>query len=623
MIPALVYFQGLPGGFEFDDGINIVQNEHVRIESLDFDSLKNAALSSNSGPLRRPVAMLSFAVNYYFAKESVEHFKIVNIAIHSCNCLLVYFLSLLVFRRLPTSIRHAPLNAFGVALLWGVLPINLTSVLYVIQRMVSLGGTFALFAIICWLAGRARIEQRQRMHYSWLVAFLLSYALAVLTKETYILTGLVIVLLDWVLFKRRTRLEQWMMRAQVVSLLAVLICISLLLVFNPTVVVGDYSQRPFDMMERLLTQSRVLVFYVWLMMLPSNVRLALYHDSFPLSQSLFDPATTALSIMALIFVAVYAFLRRKKYPLLFLGVAWFYCWHLLESTILSLELVHEHRNYLASIGMLWLGLHFLVLLKGMIESKSVLNFLVCSILVMNVAITTLRAQEWSDLVDHAIAEVEHHPDSVRARFQLGRIYLILYYIDYDKSYLALSADAFEVAAELSDYDLLPWFGLIRVGLLMGEDVGGSVKTLTEKLEHSKIPASTIVALSGYQDCIKAKQCNGLELYYVGLVDALMKNKQLDKKSRSDLFSLKAAYYAEVLDDYDLAFEVLKAGVSEFPQHYQLRKSVLYYYVITGDMENAKKELDGFGADFQSSNDAANIVKEICGIFQERKFEAGC
>lgn len=624
LIPFFVYLLGLPGGFEFDDGVNIVKNEHLRIESFNLESLKNAALSSNSGPLRRPVAMLSFALNYYFFQDSIVGYKVVNIGIHAFNALLIYFLSLLIFRRLRGYSSRADWTAFAVAILWSVLPINLTSVLYIIQRMVSLGGAFALIALIAWFFARLRIERNDRFPWFLSSAFLLSMLLAILCKETYVLTALVVILLDWMLFTRQRPLEKAVMRAQVGGLLVIVVLMIMVLAITPHSLVGDYSQRPFDMSERLLTQGRVLWFYIGLIIFPSNLRLGLYHDHFALSHGLFEPITTAISILLIVGVVFIAFLYRSRNPLLFLGVAWFFCWHLMESTVVSLELVHEHRNYLASLGIVWLGVCCIAVLKNIFENKSALYVVVVLVITLNLGVTSLRAKEWSDLVDHALAEVSHHPESVRAKYQLGRIYFMLYHESRDENFLRLSHKAFFEAASISDYDLLPWFGMVRAGLILNEETAAEhVKSLASRMETGKIPASTIVALSDFQECIKAGQCEGLQLYYIGLIDSLMKNTSLDQKSLAQLYTLKASYYSEIENSYDKSYEVLKVGTQVLPLNYHLRKSLLYYYVITVKLDEAARELEFFWRDFSGNDEASRVTHEICNIFKEREYLSGC
>ena len=64
---AAVYWPGLSGGFQFDDTVNIEQNSLLRLRSLSPGALLAAATSSESGPLMRPLSMLSFALNRYLS----------------------------------------------------------------------------------------------------------------------------------------------------------------------------------------------------------------------------------------------------------------------------------------------------------------------------------------------------------------------------------------------------------------------------------------------------------------------------------------------------------------------------------------------------------------------------
>ena len=66
VLTAAIYLPGLAGDYVFDDAPNLLNNQRLHIDSLDMKSLQGAALSSGSGVLRRPVSMVSFALNRYF-----------------------------------------------------------------------------------------------------------------------------------------------------------------------------------------------------------------------------------------------------------------------------------------------------------------------------------------------------------------------------------------------------------------------------------------------------------------------------------------------------------------------------------------------------------------------------
>ena len=103
IIAVLVYLPGLPGEFIYDDYFNILQNPAINNSELSLLDAWTASISGTSGPLGRPLAMLSFYLNYHLAGFSPLSFKLVNILVHALNTVIVFFivsklLSLLAIR---------------------------------------------------------------------------------------------------------------------------------------------------------------------------------------------------------------------------------------------------------------------------------------------------------------------------------------------------------------------------------------------------------------------------------------------------------------------------------------------------------------------------------------------
>ena len=110
---------------------------------------------------------------------------------------------------------------------------------------------------------------------------------------------------------------------------------------------GYYDKRPFSLWERLLSQPRILIFYLSLLLYPAPWRFSIEHD-INHSLSLITPWTTLPAIAAVAGLIGFAILNSRKYPILSFGILFFFLNHMVESTILPLELVFEHRNYLPS-----------------------------------------------------------------------------------------------------------------------------------------------------------------------------------------------------------------------------------------------------------------------------------
>jgi hypothetical protein len=173
VVTAAVYWPGVTGGWVFDDYPNIVDNSaiHITPGHSTLVAWVNSALSSPSSFLRRPLASLTFSLNWYFGTGSPWPFKVTNIVIHLINgvlvfCMLRTLLRLVGWRtgRLPfpkgdeTAIRIDEAAATRLALIvssaWMLLPINLMAVLYVVQRMESLCQIFVLAGLWAYLHGR-------------------------------------------------------------------------------------------------------------------------------------------------------------------------------------------------------------------------------------------------------------------------------------------------------------------------------------------------------------------------------------------------------------------------------------------------------------------------------------
>ena len=121
---------------------------------------------------------------------------------------------------------------------------------------------------------------------------------------------------------------------------------------NPQWLWAGYDLRSFTLFERLLTEGRVLWFYLGLIVFPQLEHLGLYHDDIAISTGLFTPWTTLPALVGLAWLAFLSWWTRTRAPLVSFGIAWFLIGHAMESTVLPLEIAHEHRNYLPLLGIL-------------------------------------------------------------------------------------------------------------------------------------------------------------------------------------------------------------------------------------------------------------------------------
>ena len=422
---AAAYLPGLWGPFVFDDKPNLLANPFIHLNSLDWSSLRDAALSNQSGIFRRPIASLSFALNYFFAGGfSSFPFKLVNLAIHLVNGLLVFLLARRICARLGRSAMDeragsvSDTTALVITALWMLHPLQLTSVLYVVQRMNSLSALFTLAGLVLFMLGRDRVEQGRAGGFRLMLAGIIGGgALGILCKENAALLPVYALVLELSCFDRgpldRTRrVRLGIFFGAVLGLPAALALAYT--VFNPDFVLAPYESRSFTLAERLLTQPRVLFYYVGLTLFPTRNALGIYHDDFVKSTGLFEPGTTLVAIGGWILLVGIALSLRRRAPVVFLGVAWFLCGHLMESSVFALELVHEHRNYLPVFGVLLLAVYAGTWLFERIQARARTSTVAVLLMALTLGfVTSSRAYSWSSTGVLLESLVRHHPDAPR------------------------------------------------------------------------------------------------------------------------------------------------------------------------------------------------------------------
>jgi hypothetical protein len=418
VVTAAAYWPGLFGPFFFDDYINITLPEGIRLKSLTLDAMLHSMASGSAGPLGRPVSQLSFALNYYFGELAPFPFKLTNLAIHGINGLLIYALALhlLTVTRRSDRPENTRLLAAFVAAAWLLHPIQLTSVLYVVQRMTSLATLFLLAAVLLHLRARRDYPDGRGSLAFMLLAWLVFWPLSVLSKESGVLfIGFVIIY--EAIIRRQIHggidlFGKFLMGATLCLGLA--LAVYLLTPAGREWLQGGYALRSFTLTERLLTEPRVVWTYLGLILLPRLNDFAVYHDDILVSTGLLSPWTTLPALLGIAWLCWLVWRNRARNPLLSFAVAWFLVSHSLESSIVGLEIAHEHRNYAGLFGILLLPVvwHRAVAPQKTLRIAS--SAVVLSLLIFSVFTTALRSHQFADGLRRALMEAEAHPLSTRS-----------------------------------------------------------------------------------------------------------------------------------------------------------------------------------------------------------------
>ena len=583
----VAYLPGLNGGFAFDDFPNIADNASLRLSTLDVDTLLTAALSSESGPLRRPLASLSFALNYALFGSHPFSFKLTNVAFHLANGALVYWLLLLLMPRLlpaswspQTAVRAAGLTA----LVWTLHPLNLTAVLYVVQRMASLATTFMLLSAIAYSKLRADVVAgtRTAVLRKWAMVIVCGL-LGLACKENAAVLPLLLLVIEITAFRfvSAQRLARLATVAGLVGFLAILY-----LVLHPEILARNFAERPFTAGERLLTEIRILVFYLGQIIFPIPGRMNLFHADWNLSTSLWEPWTTAVAVLFWLSVLTAGWLRRQRFPLLLFAVGWYLAGHVLESTVVPLDLIYEHRNYLPGISVLSLVCAALIYWRE--RAPRIGNLICVGIVVILAAMTAYRAWQWSDPISLAVTEARHNPSSPRARYELGRIHYRMYLADKRPADLSAARRELEAAIGLGNEDAVPLIGLINSYLFTREPVPESLVTKLKRDLNTQLPNQRrLHAIYSNIECQMEKSCPVALDLTLGLVDAGLTNPRLTDAAKATLLEWLAVYYINVLGDVPAAERVIKDATLIRPDDWSLRLRYAEVLVAKKDWVGAR------------------------------------
>ncbi len=337
--------------FTFDDLDNFVNRSSMKWTALSLANLERT--TRDNLHRNRVLPNISFGLNYYFGRGDVRGYHLVNVVIHIANALLLYalFIRLLSLNN-TLSLPGPPVSevAFFAALIWALHPLQTNGVTYLVQRMTSMAALFYLASLLAYLAARTSPGGPGRRLVLFATAFSCGI-LALLSKETSVLLPFMILACE-LFFLRRA--EGGAGRGRLVTGLVLalfLLGLAAWLYTGPDLVEHlrrVYEQREFTLVERLLTQSRVIFYYLGLIVLPLPSRLNLNHD-FPLSRALTDPPQTLLALAGILLLCVLIVGLYRNHRLWSFALLWFLANLLLESTVIPLEIIYEHRLYLPAV----------------------------------------------------------------------------------------------------------------------------------------------------------------------------------------------------------------------------------------------------------------------------------
>ena len=420
LVAWIAYHPGLSGGFLFDDFVNL-------------DALGNSGpvdnwrtfwrfiTSGTADPTGRPLALLSLLIDAHDWPADPAPFLRTNVLLHLFNGALLFMLLRRLGRALDASdtrIDPAALLATG---LWLLHPLLVSTTLYIVQREAMLPATFTLLGLIAYDKGRMRFAQTDGSGgMLWMFGGIgMGTALALLCKGN----GILLPLLAWVLEASVFRHGKSVQRlgAQAKKRLG---RIKVLLLILPSLCVIAYvasfvplwntplGSRSWTIAQRLLTEPRVLVDYLTLLVVPRSVSTGVFNDGYAVSRGLWQPASTLPALLLIAGLLVSGFAIRRRAPALAAALLFFFAGHLLESSTIPLELYFEHRNYLPALLLFWPLARSVCAWK---VSRSLRIAIACGLLALCAVTTWQRAALWGKPEQLAALWAKQNTDSSRAQ----------------------------------------------------------------------------------------------------------------------------------------------------------------------------------------------------------------
>lgn len=595
LLAGLLYLPGVNGPWLHDDYGRITLNPAVTVEHLDAATLARSAASYPE----RPLAMMSYAAAHALCGPSPACQKVPNVLLHLLTAVALYaFLAaLLRIGRARAGITAPDWLPLAVTALWLLHPLHVSSTLYAVQRMTIVATLCVLVALYAWLKAREAATHRGR-RLGWLAVAVLATFTGLAFKESALLVPAFIVLLELLLLTpaQRARIRRpVLLAAGLVAAFALLM--AALAAWPPGFIANSYTGREFTPPERLLTETRILVYYLSEIVFPLQERMSLHLDVFDLSTSLTNPLSTLGSTalcLALLFAGAAALLRGPS--LAGFGILFFFAGHLLESGLYGLILAYEHRNYLPSPGILLALCACIAALPKPRISAPVL--LVCAGLLCawnlkeravawgteETYVALLDQPRWEksaashiDIARYASKQATlHAADPMLARLLTKRV---------DEHFL--------LAAQHSRQNFLPLANLVaRPSAADARDREWDM--LEESAAHAALDNTAINAIGWLTTCTLSPACPVDRVRLARVIDLMLANPRQARKTRTQISRYGGFFLVKVYGDPERGLALSRAAAASGQA--DARESLIKNLAFLGRTEEATAEYARLAAD---------------------------
>lgn len=423
LLSVAVYWAGLSGPFMFDDGWNL---EPILLWTQGQMSWRETMFPQGLNITSRPVAMASFMLSTWIGGPDSFSFKAGNLCLHLACGGLGWWVLRRALREDPQLQGRAELIASAIVAVWLVHPLHVSTVLYAVQRMAQLSTLFTLLGVGTYLVARRQlIEGRTRAgSINLFISLPATLAFGLLSKQNAAVLPVLCAAVEFAYFSGsragRRQVGAFFLVFMVLPAAAVMASLAIV----PQRLLSGYQMWDFTLAQKLLTQPRVIVDYMGMLLVPRGPLMGVYTDDYPVSTGMFSPpATLGCALLLVAITGAVIFLRRRS-PSLVAGWLFFLGAHSLEASFLPIEMYYEHRNYLPSFGFFLAVVSLVLLLTTKLRTNTLspraLGIGTVAALVLMLTVATFgRVLVWRDVKTIVELALINHPDSLRANFDMG------------------------------------------------------------------------------------------------------------------------------------------------------------------------------------------------------------
>ena len=334
VVTGTAFYSSLSNGFtNWDDDKYVTNNETIK--NLNWFNIKKM-FTSSVGAYYGPLFVLSYALEYHFFHTDAFFYHLDNLILHIIASLLVFWLVLILSRRVSVALI--------TALLFGIHPLHSESVAWIAERKDTLSTPFYLLSIILYLKAK-RGKYPLFFSLSFLCAIISSFV-----KPMAVSLPFILIICD--VFEKRNINARAIIEKVPFFILSVIFSV-VTIHFQSTAIP---TKQVGKVLENVLISCKATVMYLYKTVLP--IKLSAFYP-YPEDAPVSDLSywLSAAAVVALVILAVYSL---KKTRIVFFSLFFFFIsiGPVIGIVPIGSHFIAERYMYIPSIGLFLLFANF-------------------------------------------------------------------------------------------------------------------------------------------------------------------------------------------------------------------------------------------------------------------------